>query len=411
MRVCIALEQRFERCPDGSVWTQSGFGSAFWSRYLDVFDGVRILARVRDVTRLDGVWHRVDGGPISCSPVPHYVGVAQFARQFFRIGAAVRAAMSPGDAYVFRVPGTIGDLTWRELRRAGYPFGLEVVGDPYDIFAPGAVRHPLRPLVRWRAVRHLTRQCRQASAVSYVTEQTLQRRYPPAGPSVAASCIALHEGELAVSPRAYRGDGPLRLVFVGSLEQYYKAPDVLIRAAAHGRQQGFDWRLTMVGAGVLQPELERLAQTFGCGGAIRFAGHLADAAAVRAELEAADLFVLPSRTEGLPRAIIEAMACGLPCIGSTAGGIPELLPAEALVPPGDVMALYQRIADLAASPERMNRLAMRNLARARDYRHDVLTLRRKEFYRHVRQATQAWLARHQPLRVERPNLKCKDVSL
>src|SRR4051794_5091106 len=71
MRVCVALEQRFDRCPDGSIWTQSGFGTSFWTRYLDVFDRVRILARVRDVPRLEGMWHRVDAGPVAFVAVPY----------------------------------------------------------------------------------------------------------------------------------------------------------------------------------------------------------------------------------------------------------------------------------------------------------------------------------------------------
>jgi len=375
-----------------------------------VFDRVRILARVRDVPRLEGMWHRVDAGPVAFVAVPYYVGVAQFIRQWPWVRAAVQKGIVPEDAYMLRVPGIIGDLAWRELRRTGHPFGLEVVGDPYDVFAPGAVRHPLRPLLRWRGVRQLVNQCREASAVTYVTERALQRRYPATGPSVAASCIVLHDDELAVTPREYHGGNPLRLVFVGSLEQYYKAPDIIIRAVALGREHGKEWLLTMVGGGVIQPELQRLAQTLGCSDAIRFTGHLADPARVRAELEGADLFVLPSRTEGLPRAVIEAMACGLPCIGSTAGGIPELLPPEALVPPGDVRALYERIADVANSPTRMSRMAAENLARARDYRDAVLQVRRNEFYRNVRQATESWLTRH-VVRMDRPDVELKDASL
>lgn len=407
MRVCVALEQRFERCPDGSVWTQSGFGASFWTRYLEVFDHVRILARIRDVPRLEGLWHRVDTGAISFAGVPYYVGVSQLLRQWPRVRDAVHQVICSGDAYLLRVPGVVGDLACSELRRAEYPYGVEVVGDPYDVFAPGAVRHPLRPVLRWRGVRQLTRQCRNAAAATYVTERALQARYPAGGPSTSASCLVLRADDLAVTPRTYDGAGPLRVVFVGSLEQYYKAPDVMIQAIALARQHGMDWRLTMVGAGVLRPVLERLVHTLGCDDAIHFTGHLADPAAVRGELDAADLFVLPSRTEGLPRALIEAMAAGLPCVGSDVGGIPELLPASALVPPGDVQALYHRMADLSADPARMHRMATDNLARAHDYLDDALQQRRNAFYREVQQATQAWLTRR-TVSLTRTPLPCKD---
>ena len=76
MKVSVALEHRFARLPDGSVWTQSQFRLPFWRRYLDVFDRVRCIARVLDVPRLDGDWHRADGERVSFSVVPYYLGVA-----------------------------------------------------------------------------------------------------------------------------------------------------------------------------------------------------------------------------------------------------------------------------------------------------------------------------------------------
>lgn len=89
--------------------------------------------------------------------------------------------------------------------------------------------------------------------------------------------------------------------------------------------------------------------------------------------------------------MIEAMARGLPCIGSTAGGIPELLPAEDLVPPGNAEALVQKIQEVLSNPQRMSEMSARNLQRAQDYRSDILERRRYDFYAHLRSITEAWL--------------------
>ena len=124
---------------------------------------------------------------------------------------------------------------------------------------------------------------------------------------------------------------------------------------------------------------------------VQFPGHVASGDAVRAELDRADLFVLPSRQEGLPRAMIEAMARGLPCIGSTVGGIPELLATEDMVPPNDASAVARKIREVVGDPPRMVRMSARNLAKAREYSLDVLTHRRERFYEHVRAQTEAWL--------------------
>ena len=83
------------------------------------------------------------------------------------------------------------------------------------------------------------------------------------------------------------------------------------------------------------------------------------------------------------------MARGLPCVGSTVGGIPELLPAENLVPPGDVEALAGKIREVLGDRERRARMSAANLATARGYRESELHDRRVAFYRELRRRTEA----------------------
>jgi glycosyltransferase involved in cell wall biosynthesis len=166
---------------------------------------------------------------------------------------------------------------------------------------------------------------------------------------------------------------------------------VLIDAVALGVRHGLDVRLAIAGEGRHRQELEARAASLGVADRVEFLGQLRAGEAVRAELDRADLFVLPSRTEGLPRAMIEAMARGLPCIGTRVGGIPELLPPEDMVPPGDAPALCEKIREMVSDPQRMARASDRNLRVAQEYRDETLRERRVRFYRRVRDATAAWL--------------------
>jgi glycosyltransferase involved in cell wall biosynthesis len=166
---------------------------------------------------------------------------------------------------------------------------------------------------------------------------------------------------------------------------------VLLDAMAACVARGLDLRLALVGDGRYRPALEARAGALGLGGRACFLGQVTAGAPVRAHLDRADLFVLPSRTEGLPRALIEAMARALPCLGSAVGGIPELLPPEDLVPPGDVAALADKLHAAATDPERLARMSASNLARAGAYREEALRERRRAFYRRVREDTAAWL--------------------
>lgn len=88
--------------------------------------------------------------------------------------------------------------------------------------------------------------------------------------------------------------------------------------------------------------------------------------------------------------MIEAMALGLPCIGSTAGGIPELLPPEDMVPPNDAQALAMKIREVVSDPERMTRMSARNLEKAKGYHEDILRERRNKFYQYVKERTTEW---------------------
>jgi glycosyltransferase involved in cell wall biosynthesis len=393
VNLTVILEHRFDSTPDGRVWTWGVFSYPFWSRYLEVFGRVRVVARVREVSVADIGWERADGDRVTFIPLPYYIGPFEYAKKARKLRHAMRDAITSDEAFILRVPGMIGSLAFKYLRKARYPVGLEVVGDPHDVFAPGAAKHPLRPFFRWWFSRQLRHQCEEACAVAYVTEGVLQRRYPAASAfTTHYSSVRLTDEAFALSPRPkHSGANTLKIVTVGTLAQLYKAPDILIDATAKCIDDGLNIELVLIGDGKHRAELEARVNAAGIGDHVAFLGQLPAGEAVREQLDRADLFVLPSRQEGLPRAMIEAMARALPCIGSTVGGIPELLPAEDMVPPNDPVALAQKIRDVVSDSERMALMSARNLENSRKYHEKVLRERRVAFYRHVRERTETWL--------------------
>src|SRR5690606_23281178 len=394
MNAIVSPSARFAIDGEGTLWGSSpSVGYNFWMRYLDVYDEVHLLVRAKPVKSPPEGAILASGAGVRALPLPYYHGPVQYVKQYWRIQATIRYHVRNAYAIQMRLP-LMPASTIISALPAGKPYGVEVVGDPHDVFAPGAVRHPLRPFFRWWFARNLRRQCAGACAAAYVTAQALQRRYPPAPDafSTSYSDVQLPDDTFVAAPRVFQAaPSPARLVMVGTLEQMYKAPDVLIDAVVRCVERRLDVHLTLVGDGKHRPELEARAAAAGLGERVRFTGSLSAGAAVRAALDQADVFVLPSRQEGLPRALIEAMARGLPCIGSAVGGIPELLPPEDLVPPGDALALADKIADMVTNPERLTRSAARNLEAARAYHEDILRARRIEFYKYVRDATAAWL--------------------
>ncbi|MFC0509178.1 glycosyltransferase family 1 protein [Micromonospora costi] len=384
-KALVVVEARFTRTPDGAVWTREGPGYSFFTRYLSAFSEVVVIARVTDASSMAPDSHRVDGHRVTVRPVPHYVGPWQYLRRRSAVVRALRGADDPDAVLILRAPTVLGSLMATARARRRLPYVVEVMADPFTVYAPGVVRHPLRPWLRWRYTALLRRQCRTAIGVSYVTEQYLQRRYPIGRHAVTAaySSVELRPDAFVAEPPLPRQRDEYVVISVGSLEMLYKGIDTLIRALSRLAAAGVPVRCVHVGAGRQQARLEQLAAQLGVRDRIDFVGSVAAGAQVRLHLDRADLFAMPSRTEGLPKALVEAMARGLPAVGSSVGGIPELLADEDIVPPDDHVALADAIERLLKDPARRARASARNLARARDFSQDTLRGRRDAFYRAV----------------------------
>jgi glycosyltransferase involved in cell wall biosynthesis len=138
------------------------------------------------------------------------------------------------------------------------------------------------------------------------------------------------------------------LLFVGNLVPV-KGPDLLLEALALLSRRAPEFQCVYVGEGGLRRALRAQVDALALSGRIRFVG-----ARPLEELplwySAADLLVVPSRSEGIPNVLLEAAACGTPFVTSRVGGIPEFAADEALVPAGDPAALAGRIEEALARP-------------------------------------------------------------
>jgi len=390
MQVTVTLEFRFSQLPDGTLWTPTTFPYRFWERYLEVFDSVQIVARAQPVDAVPPSWREATGPQVIASAIPYYIGPLQYISRYRAVKRAISSSFTHGDAVLLRLSSRIGTVMRGELKRCGYPYGVEVVADPYDVFSPGAMRHPLRPFLRMGGFIGLRRACANAAVSAYVTEDALQRRYPGRAETAMFGFSDVELGDDLIKERGRvvrESPKPLRIMMVGGINQLYKAPHILVDAFARVVRQ-LDACLIFVGGGQYREFLQQRADALGVGDRVSFSGEISGGAAVLAMLDTADLFVLPSFQEGLPRAMVEAMARGVPCIGSSVGGIPELLQREDIVPPGDDKALAKKIIEVGLDPERLTEMSSRNICRARDFVEGAIRPRRIAFYRSLREITE-----------------------
>jgi glycosyltransferase involved in cell wall biosynthesis len=392
MDALISTEYRFDQTSDGHIWTETLYAYSEWQNYLEVFDRVFVLARVGTIPTTTSTHTRSDGEQVQFIPLPYYVGPWQYLLQSRKIQKITRQAARQASALFLRIPSQLASTMFPLPQ--GRPYAVEVIGDPYDVFAPNTIKTVLRPFLRrWFAYQQ-RQQCWGASAVTYVTQHILQKRYPPHPQAFSNYYSNLDWAAIAwlKQPRSYdKQQTSFQLITVASLAQLYKAPDLLIESVRQCVQQGMDITLKIVGDGKYRPQLEAQVTASGLERRVFFVGQLPSGDPIHEQLDQSDLFVLPSRTEGLPRAIVEAMARALPCIGSTAGGIPELLLPEDMVTAGDAQALARKIREVLADPQRMTKMSARNLEKSQEYHSSILRKRRLEFYQYVKQVTEDWL--------------------
>lgn len=238
--------------------------------------------------------------------------------------------------------------------------------------------------LKWRrraALRWAVRRSDALVGVSAATAGALRHHLGDARVHVIPNGIPLRTGtrdrvrrELAIAP------DELLIVSVGNLYPV-KGHAVLIDALAMLRERS-GWRLAIAGRGEEEPRLRAQAAAAGIGDRIHLLGFRDDIADV---LAAGDLFAMPSLSEGLPLALVEAMSFGLPVVVSRVGGVPEVVTDGVeglLVPPSDSAALAAAIRSLLDDTALRNRQGDAARTRAlRDFAIGTMVDRYERLYR------------------------------
>jgi glycosyltransferase involved in cell wall biosynthesis len=374
LRALFAHDHRFVENSGGTVSSAQGFGTDFWEFYLKYFDELRVAAR-RGVGVIGGA--RSDHPKVAFTYFPNLSTVAALVRLPGASGL-MAAAVAECDAVIARVPSELGFLAARTARRLGRPYILEVVGCPWDSLRhygslQGQFYAPVMALRLRRAVRG-------ASYVSYVTQSFLQRRYPPGKALVlAASDVDLPSVQGRPRDGSPRMEGVMTFGLIGSLTGRFKGIHVAIEALRLARRDIPQARLRVLGAGDPAP-WRIIARQHGVQEAVCFDPPRVPGDAVLSWLEDIDVYLQPSFMEGLPRALVEAMSRGCPALGSTAGGIPEMLPAACMHAPGDAASLSRLMIRAATDANWRADQSRTNLAIASRYLKSALEARRKTFW-------------------------------
>lgn len=375
MKALFVHSHRFYLGADGEVYSDGKFDRRILDRYLDVFDEVVIASRASSEEKFRQP-SKITDARVRFVRLPE-------ARRALDPGGlravrlAIERAIEEVDCVIARLPSRHGDVAVEVARACGIKYGVEVVGNPkQSLWHHGSIWGKLlAPYVDWQ----MRRTVRRSPTVLYVTERYLQQLYPSDG--LMFGCSDAEVPEVKAGLRWPKPGERFRVGLIGTLQTAYKGIDVALKALRFLRERRIEAELEIVGEGLQEP-WRRLAEKLGVGECTRFLGVLPHGG-VLDWLETLHLYIQPSRTEGLPRSVVEAMSRGNVVFGSDAGGIPELLPGSLVHRSGNWRELGEQIVRVVQDRRLASSLSAELTKRAQDFLPEKLREKRLEFFHSI----------------------------
>lgn len=368
----------------GRIFTNN-LGMHFLSRLAPHFENVTImsgLSRVRDPASLDDDtdWYPLDAPPnLGFVNILCCGSVAAFYRKlplvYMRNAPIMRREFARSDAAVLSVSGGGNALMAHPiLQRMGKPVFPYITSNLEKVVSEGfKYRGAKRKMAVWMSRlqgSYIRRMTARAAGVFYFGSE-LRRSYPAGeGRAHVTFASSISDGDIAEPREGFLDPGRIRLIYVGRLAHEKGLHTLIAALEILVRRMSYDAELILCGDGLERTALEIATERAGLAGRVAFAGFVPPGEILHRLLGTADVFVLPSISEGVPKVILEAMARGLPVVASNVGGIPDIVEQDEngiLTAPGKADELASAVARLRGDDELYRRLSAAGVRFALDH--------------------------------------------
>ena len=251
-------------------------------------------------------------------------------------------------------------------------------GDPYDFcISRGTLKGKiLAPIAKYMCKRSF-----QNSDFGHYCDDFLFERYPARGEMFACSGVDIECDEQVLKKRinkinAFDSNSIVKVGLIGHTKNSLTGIDIAIKAVS----QFDNYILEIAGRGPTDKYM-KMADFLGCSDRVTFLGALAPGDELMAWLDSLDIYIQPSKQEGLPRSVVEAMSRGCPVLGSKLAGIPELVDDRYMFKKGNVYDISNKIKNLLQSDLKV--VSKTNFEHAKDFQYEVLNKKRLDFYKIV----------------------------
>ncbi len=383
MKAVFAFDVLLYRDNQNQFYSKGLFPYLIWERYLKAFNDLTIISRTTDISDPDQMQTlNLSSGPgVEFCSVPNLSGVYdQFANRSKAV-KIITSALSNADVLIARLPSDIGLLAIKIAKKLKKPWAVELVSCPWDTYwNHGSIKGKLyAPFVTNRVKRVV----KSSKYTLYVTREFLQKRYPTSGVTSSVSNVEIPDSSTHLLQnridRIRNKKEILTIGLIGYLSTNLKGIDTALKAISIIKDKLPEFEFRVLGSGDTDKWI-KMAKDLCVEKTTKFYKPLPSGEKVLNWLDDIDIYLQPSRQEGLPRALIEAMSRGCTAFGSSAGGIPELLEKECIIKPGDSNKLSRLILDSAFNVENRVRYAKINYEESQRYVNYRLEAKRTQFW-------------------------------
>ncbi|MEW9671328.1 glycosyltransferase [Ammoniphilus sp. 3BR4] len=328
MKLIFAHDHIFYKF-NNQYYSTGGLSKEMLERYTSVFEEVIVLSRQKQINTNNEKLTLASTERVKFVEIPNFKSIRNMSR-IFEVKKIINKEVSGCDSLIARLPSSIGSLAVSAAKRNRKPYLVEVVACPWDALWNHSLKGKIIAPFEYFKTKKLIR---EAMYSVYVTNKFLQNRYPTKGNFVNCSNVALKEFNDSILDvrldriRDNKKDSKLVIGTTAAIDVRYKGQHYIIEALGKLKKQGnmkFEYQL--VGGG--DPTyLKSIAEKYGVTEQVKFLGSLSHNKVFK-WLDTIDIYAQPSRQEGLPRALVEAMSRALPAFGADTAGIPELLENE-----------------------------------------------------------------------------------
>lgn len=357
-------------------------------RYLSIFNELVISTRVKEkeyVSENIQGYKITNGNKIKVVPINSYKNIPDSIIKRKKINKELESVIQKVDKVIIRMPSVLGIIACNICNRLSKDYIVEMVACAWD----GYFNHtnPIGKLIAPVMYFCTRRSVYKAPKVLYVTENFLQKRYPTKGKSISCSDVDLESLETnddILENRVKKINNidfsnPLKICTVANMQMKYKGQEYVIKALSKLNKDKVRYNYILIGNGNGE-RLKKIAKKYNVDKEVLVLGSLSHEE-VFEKLDKIDLYIQPSLQEGLPRALLEAMSRACPCIGSNAGGIPELLSKEVIFSKKNISELERIMETLYNNKELLIKFSEINLKKSSEYSSKTLNKKRIDFYR------------------------------